>query len=121
MVDDVFNCDSGAVMVIDLMYGLVLWWLWYTMECAVNGSMERIWSMAFVHMVQDVRCNLPIVGWKYRLELTNGDEKWAKMLPGRWHLLFTHVLLPTVFIWMSPLVEYVYGGIVGGIVLIMGL
>lgn len=75
--------------------GVVIWWLYYGVECFLNGAVGG-WWLPFAEAWRELKWNLPIVGWTYRLADANGDAEWAAMLPGPIHFVFTCVVLPLV-------------------------
>jgi hypothetical protein len=84
-------------MVLDiafLCFGLVAWWLYYGLECFINGATTGGFWLPLVCWFEELSWNLPFVGQKCRLAHTRGDADWAKQLPGPVHFLLTCVLLP---------------------------
>jgi hypothetical protein len=88
-----------------LAFGAAFWWLYYGLECFLNGTMNQggpyRLGMPFVCWLEELEWNLPIVGKLFRLDFTCGDEEWAAKLPGRVHFALTNVLLP-----LAPWIVY---------------
>jgi hypothetical protein len=84
--------------VLFILIGLLIWWLYYGLECFLNGTMVQggpyRLGMPFVCWIEELSWNLPFVGWRARLDFTEGDAEWAKELPGPTHFIFSCVLLP---------------------------
>ena len=76
-----------------LIAGLFIWWLYYGLECFVNGAHGGV-ELPFVEWWRELCWNLPFVGQRFRLKQTSGDVEWAAQLPGIFHFGITCVLLP---------------------------
>lgn len=79
---------DAFVYAIALGAGVFFWYFYYGIECFINGAIGE-WELPFRCFWQDLRCNLPFYGDRYRRTLVCGDE-----YPGRLHFLFTHIVLP---------------------------
>ena len=90
-------------MILDLVFlllGIGLWWMYYGVECFINGAMGD-WRMPFREAWRELLWNVPIYGWHWRLQFTRGDIEWAKDLPGPFHFLFNCVYVP-----LAPWIGY---------------
>jgi hypothetical protein len=81
----------GAIQIAPIACAAIVWWLYYDLECWMNGATGR-WRV-FQWLWNDIRFNLP-GGWERRLKTSRGDAEWAAEFPGISHLLGTHVFLP---------------------------
>ncbi len=79
--------------------GVAFWWIYFGVECFLNGELRGGLSMPFFAWFQELGWNLPFVGETARMEFTCGDKARADKLPGRWHFVLTNVLLP-LFPWI---------------------
>ena len=77
-----------------LLFGLSIWWLYFGVECFLNGSMRGGLLMPFIEWWNELLWNLPVCGWRFRMRFTGGDQWQAARLPGRWHFLAVNVLMP---------------------------
>lgn len=93
-----------------LAIGLFVWWLYYGLECYLNGTLNGGSLMPFVCWFEELSWNTPVTGWRARLEFTCGDADWARKLPGLGHFIPVCVLLP-----LGPwLIWRAWGWIAGG-------
>jgi hypothetical protein len=77
-----------------LVFGFVLWWIYYGLECYINGEIGcNQYAMRFRLMWEEFLWILP-GGKKRKLEYCNGNEDLADTLPGPLHFICTHILLP---------------------------
>ena len=75
--------------------GGLMWWGYYAFETAINGGKTDIESL-FVYALDDFQNNFGSRAWEHRMKLSNLDEEWAKMYPGKGHCIFTHIILPLI-------------------------
>lgn len=77
-----------------LALGVFVWWLYYGLECYLNGTLNGGIRMPFACWFEELSWNMPFVGWRARLDFTCNDEDWARRLPGWGHFIPTCIVLP---------------------------
>ncbi len=84
-----------------IVMGGLIWWGLFATETAFNGGKTDIESL-FGYVRDDFKNNFGSGAWEHRMKLSNGNEEWAKMYPGKIHCITTHVIIPLapLIIWM---------------------
>ncbi len=84
-----------------IVMGGLIWWGMFAFETAFNGGQTDIESL-FGYVRDDFKNNYGSEAWQHRMKLSNGNEEWAEMYPGKIHCITTHVIIPLapLIIWM---------------------
>ena len=84
-----------------IVMGALIWWFLQTAEAEFNGGQTDIESV-FGYACDDFKNNFTSDAWEHRMKLSNGDEEWAEMYPGKIHFIISHVCIPLcpVFLWV---------------------
>ena len=85
------------IKIIALCIGLTVWYFYYGLECILHGGGSRK-LMRLKLLAEEISWILP-GGESKKLKYCNGDKELADTLPGFFHFVFTHILIP-----FSPLI-----------------
>ena len=87
--------DQYLFFSLALGFGLVVWYFYYGLECFINGGSlgRNPYTMVFTLWFEELTWLFP-GGWEKKLKLCHGDEALARSLPGFWHFLIVHVVIP---------------------------
>jgi hypothetical protein len=83
------------MIIITAVCGLIIWYLLYGAECAINGGFigRNQYFMHFPMLWEEITWIMP-GGWKRKLKYCDGDKELAETLPGVVHFCFMHIAIP---------------------------
>lgn len=85
--------QESQMMVVALLFGLSVWYLYYGIECAINGGMLGRRYPRLDCLREEITWILP-GGYAKKLRHCGGNRTLADTLPGIPHFIGIHVLLP---------------------------